>query len=453
LTKVAEPTRSETQLGLADLTRRLKNAGVPIAEQRIDDFRRRNYFLVGTPNRQTNFELSTDFLDDLPNTAEYRNAVDAYAEAVAGRTKCGSPEAVHSRSGNPVLVEVHWPIAPAQDGPASMLTRVTNLSTHEVAMCAVSMIWAGGRHVNTIFDDLRRNANRVRYAVDDGEINFRSPKEEQKAFQVLPRLTQNRIPATQDEIQKFLCSKAYVMGFLTADTPTKVWLLDPWDAEYLQVGMKDLGLAARLLKAQGLRDLDDSAAYGGATDELLKQVASPSREKTTLVQQRDLSLSTIPRVEVFNKEISDLLKESAQFAVVMIDLDRFKQLNDSKGHLEGNKCLDGAIKAIARVVGRKGGVFRWGGDEFAVILPDFTTEEARVTAERIRVEIEKAKLGGDEIAVTTSIGVCSTDRVEDKTLDGILKSADAALYESKFGGRNKVSTWPVAPRQATAKAT
>jgi diguanylate cyclase (GGDEF)-like protein len=176
-------------------------------------------------------------------------------------------------------------------------------------------------------------------------------------------------------------------------------------------------------------------------------------KETTLVQQRDLSLSTIPRVEVFNREISDLLKETAQFAIVMIDLDRFKQLNDSKGHLEGNKCLDGAIKIIARVVGRKGRVFRWGGDEFAVILPDFTTEEAQVTAERIRVEMEKAKLGGDEVAVTTSLGVCSTDRVEDKTLDGIVKCADAALYASKSRGRNKVSTWPVTTRQATANAT
>ncbi len=250
------------------------------------------------------------------------------------------------------------------------------------------------------------------------------------------------------------------MGFLTPDTPTKVWTLDPWDADYLQVAIEDLGLAARLLKANSLLDLDDSAVYGSATDKLLQQMASPSPEaRTTLVQQRDLSLSNIPKVEVFNAELSALLDESAQCAVVMIDLDHFKQLNDSKGHLEGNNCLDGTIKAIARVVGRKGRVFRWGGDEFAVILPDFTAEEAQVTSERIRVEIENAKLGGVEIAVTASIGVCSTDRVEDKTLEGIVKCADAALYESKFpggqkqpGGRNRVSTWPVAARQSAAAA-
>jgi diguanylate cyclase (GGDEF)-like protein len=455
---VAEPTRTETQLGLADLIKRLKAAGVPIADQRIDDFRRRNYFAIGTPKRLADFEVSTNFLDDLPNTAEYRNAVDAYAHAVAGRMKFGSPEAVHCRSGIPVLVEVHWPIAPALDGPACMLTTVINLVSNEVAKCAVSMISSGGRYINTIFDDLRRNTNRVRYAVDDEDITFYSPDVRQEKYQVLRPLGQSRTPATQDEVQKFLASKAYVLGFLTPDTPTRVWMLDPWDAEYLQVGIKDLELATRLLKANALLDLDDSATYASATDKLLQLMASPSSaDRTMVVQQRDLSLSNIPRVEVFNAELSALLDEQAQCAVAMIDLDHFKQLNDSKGHLEGNKCLDRTIKTIARVVGRRGRVFRWGGDEFAVILPDLTTEEAQVTVERIRFEIERSKLGGDEITVTASIGVCSIDRVEDKTLEGIVRCADAALYESKFpggqkepGGRNRVSTWPVAAKQSTA---
>src|SRR5580658_2864521 len=169
---MAEPTRRETQLGLADLTARLKTAGVSIEEQRLDNFRRRNYFAVGTPKRLANFEVSSNFLDDLPNTAEYRNAVDAYAHAVAGRMNVGSPEAVHSRSGISVLVEVDWPIAPPLDGPACMLTTVTNLISREVAKCAVSIPSTRGRYINTIFDDLRRNANRVRYALDDGGITF-----------------------------------------------------------------------------------------------------------------------------------------------------------------------------------------------------------------------------------------------------------------------------------------
>jgi hypothetical protein len=138
-----EPTRRETQLGVADLIKRLKTAGIPIAEQRIDNFRRRNYFLLGTPEGPADFEVSSSFLDDLPNTAEYRKAVDAYAHAVAGRMKFGSPEAIHSRIGVPVRVEVHWPIVPSVDGPACMLTTVTNLVSGEVAKCAVSMASSG----------------------------------------------------------------------------------------------------------------------------------------------------------------------------------------------------------------------------------------------------------------------------------------------------------------------
>ncbi len=189
---MAEPTRSETQLGLADLTKRLKTVGVPIVEQRFDDFRRRNYFAVGTPKRLADFEVSTNFLDDLPNTSEYRNAVDVYAHVVACRMKFGSPEAVHSRSGIPVLVEVHWPIVAALDGLGCMLTTVTNLVNCEVAKCAVSMISTGGRYTNTIFDDLRRNANRVRHALDDGEITFYSPAVRQVEYQTLGRLSRSR---------------------------------------------------------------------------------------------------------------------------------------------------------------------------------------------------------------------------------------------------------------------
>src|SRR5271156_694712 len=119
---MTEPTRRETQLGLANLIERFKAAGVPVVEQRIDSFHRRGYFAVGTPHRLANFEVSTDFLDDLPNTPEYGTAVDEYARAVAGRMKFGPLEAVHSRSGSSVVVQVHWPIVPGPNYQSCVLT-------------------------------------------------------------------------------------------------------------------------------------------------------------------------------------------------------------------------------------------------------------------------------------------------------------------------------------------
>jgi len=108
---------------------------------------------------------------------------------------------------------------------------------------------------------------------------------------------------------------------------------------------------------------------------------------------------------------------------------------------------------IGAVVGRKGKIYRWGGDEFAVCLPDFATIEAQATAERIRSAVEEARPGGD-IHVTTSIGVCGTDCTESKSPEEILDFADKAMYESKHGkGKNCVTAWPLSSAGPKVEST
>ena len=106
----------------------------------------------------------------------------------------------------------------------------------------------------------------------------------------------------------------------------------------------------------------------------------------------------------------------------------------------GDICLGAVVKAIGGVVGRKGKVYRWGGDEFAFVLPDFSTGEAMATAERARRAIEESKSGGD-IPVTASVGVCGTDLLPDATAEALLKAADEAMYTAKRGGKNRVAQW------------
>src|SRR5206468_2327685 len=102
---------------------------------------------------------------------------------------------------------------------------------------------------------------------------------------------------------------------------------------------------------------------------------------------------------------------------------------------------------------KKGQIYRWGsGDEFAVLLPDFSTDEAKATAERIRSSVEYSKPGGD-IAVSTSIGVCGTDRAGSQSAEEILDFADKAMYESKNSGKNRVTTWPLETTPAESKPT
>jgi diguanylate cyclase (GGDEF)-like protein len=80
----------------------------------------------------------------------------------------------------------------------------------------------------------------------------------------------------------------------------------------------------------------------------------------------------------------------------------------------------------------------------SAFLPDFSTDEAELTAERIRSTILQEKLGGD-LPVTASIGVCATDRTESKTPEEIVENADQAVFESKRRGRNCVTVWPFTP--------
>jgi diguanylate cyclase (GGDEF)-like protein len=146
--------------------------------------------------------------------------------------------------------------------------------------------------------------------------------------------------------------------------------------------------------------------------------------------------------EDLRSDMQQILQHHCDFALLLIDLDNFKSMNDEFGHSEGDVCLKRAAEIMRAVVGKKGNFYRWGGDEFAVCLHDFSTEEARATAERIRTAVEQENLGGS-IHVTTSIGICASDRTDSQSREEILEMADKAMYTSKYSGKNRVTAWPV----------
>jgi diguanylate cyclase (GGDEF)-like protein len=117
-------------------------------------------------------------------------------------------------------------------------------------------------------------------------------------------------------------------------------------------------------------------------------------------------------------------------ALLYIDLDNFKAVNDAKGHAGGDQCIEAAATVISSVVQHKGRVYRLHGtgDEFAVILPNYDESEARATAERIRTSVEQQNPGGD-IPVTTSIGgfVATGDIAAEEALE----KADHAMLAAK----------------------
>jgi diguanylate cyclase (GGDEF)-like protein len=138
-------------------------------------------------------------------------------------------------------------------------------------------------------------------------------------------------------------------------------------------------------------------------------------------------------------------REQRPIAVLLIDIDEFKQYNDSLGHHAGDRALRGVAKVIERFARRPLDLAaRFGGDEFTMILYDLPATHAHIVGERIReavqnLEIESCEAGGGTARpVTVSVGVGSALPGAGRTPQGTVRLADDALYEAKRAGRNRV---------------
>jgi diguanylate cyclase (GGDEF)-like protein len=144
--------------------------------------------------------------------------------------------------------------------------------------------------------------------------------------------------------------------------------------------------------------------------------------------------------ERLKEEVARHSRYGDVFSVFMLDLDRFKAYNDTYGHPAGDTLLSRTGKIIKSSIRNIDQAFRYGGDEFVIILPKTTGQNAYVVAERVRVQIAKA-MEKQEIAVTASIGLanCPADGVVTRELVGV---ADKALYDAKRTGCNQTLPSP-----------
>jgi diguanylate cyclase (GGDEF)-like protein len=128
-------------------------------------------------------------------------------------------------------------------------------------------------------------------------------------------------------------------------------------------------------------------------------------------------------------------------AIVMVDVDHFKRVNDDHGHGIGDQTLQLVAKILAAEVRRHDVIARYGGEEFAFLLAETNQEQARVMAERCRERIEAAQLlvKGTVVRVTASAGIAAYPHEGVTRIEQLIDLADAALYRAKGGGRNRVS--------------
>lgn len=132
-------------------------------------------------------------------------------------------------------------------------------------------------------------------------------------------------------------------------------------------------------------------------------------------------------------EMKKMERKKTQLSILLLDIDNFKRINDTFGHVEGDRILK-EVAAIIKNTTRKGDIVsRYGGEEFIVLLSDTNEKDAYIVAEKVREAIEKNDFNMDK--VTVSIGI--SNMVLDESVDNFISRADEALYEAKKTGKNK----------------
>ena len=147
--------------------------------------------------------------------------------------------------------------------------------------------------------------------------------------------------------------------------------------------------------------------------------------------------------EIGERDLARSVRLGSPHAVVLLDLDHFKQVNDSSGHAAGDTVLRRVARTLYTIVRRSDAVVRFGGEEFLVMLPDTDANGATMVAESIRDALRRLPLPDDCTldSLTASLGIAAYPTCG-STLDGLIRSADAALYEAKDLGGDRVVAAP-----------
>ncbi len=143
------------------------------------------------------------------------------------------------------------------------------------------------------------------------------------------------------------------------------------------------------------------------------------------------------------KEVQRAERKSSPLSLIILDLDHFKRVNDSYGHLQGDAVLQMVSKQLLRELRAYDVAGRYGGEEFMAILPEASLKDAVVVAERIRGAIEKLRFSGEAVTLrlTASLGVSEYRETDcQNCIDAFIKLADDALYRAKSNGRNRVES-------------
>lgn len=197
--------------------------------------------------------------------------------------------------------------------------------------------------------------------------------------------------------------------------------------EYLSKPFDPLELRARLRIGRRLLDLERELIQ--ARDALHRQATHDAL--TGLLNRRAV-------LDALEEEVARARRRKIGVGVLLVDLDHFKSINDTHGHLAGDHVLVEAGRRMADVVRPYDRVGRYGGEEFLVVVPDSDPQVLADVGERVRTAIREAPIAADGASVTVTASIGANWSVEVAALDEFVRGADDALYQAKRSGRDQV---------------
>lgn len=199
------------------------------------------------------------------------------------------------------------------------------------------------------------------------------------------------------------------------------YLVKPFDAHELR---------ARIRTGQRILDLEEQlmAAQAALREEATHDPLTEAWNRSGIL-------------DILQRECARALRLQGSVGVVMADLDYFKPINDTYGHMAGDEVLRETVRRMAGSVRAYDSIGRCGGEEFVIVFPDCGAESAFQRAEQLRQDISRkpVETSSAAIMVTASLGVAAIDQGACGDYEVLLRAADAALYRSKAAGRNRTT--------------
>jgi two-component system, cell cycle response regulator len=215
------------------------------------------------------------------------------------------------------------------------------------------------------------------------------------------------------------------------DQETKIRGLELGASDYLTKPFDPGEMLARVKVQLKIKNLQDSLKK---SNQALLDLSNT--DPLTQLSNRRFLMKTL------DKELQRCERSQKPLALVMVDIDHFKQINDCYGHQQGDMVLQRLSKTMKGQLRDYDLAARFGGEEFALVLPETGFNEAVRVAERLRQDVSELRFEGacQDLKLTISLGVATFPHNRVRTMDDLVREADRALYNAKGKGRNRVET-------------